>query len=275
MKKFSEYIAVMHEAETAEKSELQKSYAEYFTAKLKKFDAESPADLNDEQKKEFFNEITKDWDKGKGAKPAGKKDVEEHGVKESTESCPMCKKKDCECYKEKDANESADPLKVDPLNEAEIFIANDKFKDEAALRADIADNIAPAFNRLLSKNGIVFPPVTIKENRGSYQIESKPVTGKDLGIMQYGFKEVYIDSFGGGALPKISKDADGFEFTPIIWFNLHYSYNHGSADTSSQGSNGCALFLPGERTSNIWYDIVNGEFLKDSERQKFFDKNKY
>ena len=167
-----------------------------------------------------------------------------------------------------DVNESA-------LNEAEIYIANDKFKDEAALKADIADNIAPAFNRLLSKNGIDFPPVTIKENRGSYQIESKPITGKALGIMQYGFKEVYIDSFGGGSLPKISKDAAGFEFTPIIWFNLHYSYNHGSADTSSQGSNGCALFLPGEKTSNIWYDIVNGEFLKDSERQKFFDKNKY
>jgi len=170
-----------------------------------------------------------------------------------------------ENYVSADVNESA-------LNEAEVFVSDAKFKDEAGLRADIADNIAPAFNRLLSKNGIDFPPVTIEENRGSYKIESKPVTGKALGIMQYGFKEVYIDSFGGGSLPKIQKataeDGSDFEFTPIIWFNLHYSYNHGSADTSSQGSNGCALFLPGERSANIWYDIVNGEFLKDSERQK-------
>ena len=83
MKKFSQAITAIHEAETAVKSDLQKSYAEYFKAKLNKFDAKSPADLSPEQKTEFFNEITKDWDKGVGAKPAGKKDVEEHGVKES------------------------------------------------------------------------------------------------------------------------------------------------------------------------------------------------
>jgi hypothetical protein len=163
-------------------------------------------------------------------------------------------------------NENAEANNL--LNEADVFIANDKFKDEASLKADIAKNMGPAFDKLLKDNGITFPSITVSENRGRYEFDSKPVTGKDLGIMQYGFKEVYINSFGGGSLPKISKDADGFEFAPLIWFNLHYSYNHGSADTSSQGSNGCSLYLPGERTSNIYYDIVNGVFLKDSEAQK-------
>ena len=83
MKKFSQAIPALHEAEGAAKSELQKSYAEYFKAKLTKFGAKSPADLTPEQKAEFFNEITKDWNRGEGATKAGQADIEEHGVKES------------------------------------------------------------------------------------------------------------------------------------------------------------------------------------------------
>jgi hypothetical protein len=83
MKKFTEAISALHEAEVKAQSELQKSYKEYFSAKLNKFGAKSPADLTAEQKTEFFNEIKKDWERGVGAKEAGKKDVEEHGVKES------------------------------------------------------------------------------------------------------------------------------------------------------------------------------------------------
>jgi len=85
MKKFTQWVDVIREAEERQQSELQKSYKEYFSAKLNKFGAKSPADLTAEQKAEFFNEIKKDWEKGSGAKPAGKKDVEEHGVKESEE----------------------------------------------------------------------------------------------------------------------------------------------------------------------------------------------
>ena len=83
MKKFSQAIPALHEAEGAAKSELQKSYAEYFKAKLNKFGAKSPAELTPEQKSEFFNEITKDWTRGEGATKAGQADIEEHGVKES------------------------------------------------------------------------------------------------------------------------------------------------------------------------------------------------
>lgn len=83
MKKFTQWVDVIREAEERQQSELQKSYKDYFSAKLNKFGAKSPADLDAEQKAEFFNEIKKDWEKGTGAKPAGKKDVEEHGVKES------------------------------------------------------------------------------------------------------------------------------------------------------------------------------------------------
>jgi hypothetical protein len=74
MKKFSEWVDAVREAELAEKSELQKSYQEYFQNKLDKFGVKSPADLSDEKKKEFFNEISKEWEAGKG--------VEESYIKE-------------------------------------------------------------------------------------------------------------------------------------------------------------------------------------------------
>ena len=83
MKKFTAVVESIREINEKELSDLQKSYREYFGAKMKKFGVKSPAELDDAQKKEFFNEITKDWEKGQGASEAGKKDVEEHGVKES------------------------------------------------------------------------------------------------------------------------------------------------------------------------------------------------
>ena len=63
MKKFNDWVATVQEAEL---SDLQKSYREYFEAKLKKYGVGSPADLDEEQKKSFFNEIAADWEKGKG-----------------------------------------------------------------------------------------------------------------------------------------------------------------------------------------------------------------
>jgi len=159
--------------------------------------------------------------------------------------------------------------KSNPLSESkEIYVSDAKFKDEAALKADIMKNMGPAINKLLKDNGITYGPITVAEGSGRnarYEFESKPIMGEDLGIMKYGFKEVYIDTFGGGSIPHINKDADGFEFSPYIWFELHYSYTHGSADTTSQGSNGCSLYLPGEKRSDIYYDIVNGVFLKSAE----------
>lgn len=82
MKKISEWVDVIREAEKRELSKLQQSYQDYFSAKLKKYGVESPADLPGDKKSEFFNEITKDWEKGQGASESGKKDVKEYGVAE-------------------------------------------------------------------------------------------------------------------------------------------------------------------------------------------------
>src|SRR6056300_578216 len=44
-----------------ELSDKQKEYQAFFQKALKKFNAESPADMDDEKKKEFFNYIDKNW----------------------------------------------------------------------------------------------------------------------------------------------------------------------------------------------------------------------
>lgn len=76
MKKFNDWVDAVRQAQMNEASELQKSYQDYFKAKLSKFGVESPAELDDEKKKEFFNEITKEWEKGKGVKASAKKEIE-------------------------------------------------------------------------------------------------------------------------------------------------------------------------------------------------------
>jgi len=60
----------LHEAEKRELSNLQKEWKDYFMEKLEKFGASSPAELSEEERKEFFNDLKKDWEKGEGVKEA-------------------------------------------------------------------------------------------------------------------------------------------------------------------------------------------------------------
>jgi hypothetical protein len=151
------------------------------------------------------------------------------------------------------------------INENVKFVSDDRFKDEATLKADILKNAGPALEKFLKDNGIDWPGGFVVEDAGNrIKLVSKPVTGDDLGIMQYGFKEVYLSFFGGGNFPQINKAAkEGLEFEPSIWTNLNYSYKH-----TSGGTNGTNFIIPGSNDSNIWYDIVNGVWLDRKGAQK-------
>jgi len=52
--KFSEYVN--------EKSGDKEAYKKFFEEKLKKFGVKSPAELEGDKKKEFFDEIDKEWE---------------------------------------------------------------------------------------------------------------------------------------------------------------------------------------------------------------------
>ena len=60
MKNIDVAIELMRVA--AELSPDQKKYREFFEKKLKEYDANSPAELSDADKKKFFNEIDSEWD---------------------------------------------------------------------------------------------------------------------------------------------------------------------------------------------------------------------
>lgn len=62
IKKFNEY----HNSLNEKLSELQKEYRHYFRFMLDCYDVDSPADLSEEKKKEFFDNVNKYWTKGKG-----------------------------------------------------------------------------------------------------------------------------------------------------------------------------------------------------------------
>jgi hypothetical protein len=144
------------------------------------------------------------------------------------------------------------------INENEIYISNEKFTDEASLKADILKNAGPALESFLRDNGFDWTPgFQIVDDRTRLKLVSKPMKGDDLGIMQSAFAEVYITFFNGGSYPNVNKAAkEAFEFEPSIWCNLNFSWkNHGG------GSNGANLILPGQDRSDIWYDVVNAEWL--------------
>jgi len=68
MEKYSSKIREIRRLFEAEKSSLQKEYQEYFKSKLEKYGVKSPSELDEEKKKQFFDEIAKEWEKGVGLK---------------------------------------------------------------------------------------------------------------------------------------------------------------------------------------------------------------
>jgi hypothetical protein len=63
--KFSNYI---NDEIVVEEKSLQDEYQEYFQGMLKKYNVSSPADLDEEEMKKFFNDVSDGWIKGKGKK---------------------------------------------------------------------------------------------------------------------------------------------------------------------------------------------------------------
>lgn len=76
MKTFTQYVSDKRKMNEA--SELQKEYQEFFNALLKKYEVGSPAELDDEKKKEFFTEIQKHYTAGEGVKDTGKEIVDKY-----------------------------------------------------------------------------------------------------------------------------------------------------------------------------------------------------
>jgi hypothetical protein len=80
IQKFSDFQSKKTEAAQAIKeADLQKEYGEVFTSLLKKYGVSSPAELDDDKKKEFFNEIGTYYTAGDGATAKGEELVKKEG----------------------------------------------------------------------------------------------------------------------------------------------------------------------------------------------------
>jgi hypothetical protein len=77
MKSFSQYVS--EKRKMNEESALQQEYQEFFDALLNKYGVKSPAELSDDKKSEFFDEIKQHYTSGEGVKDSGKKIVDEFG----------------------------------------------------------------------------------------------------------------------------------------------------------------------------------------------------
>jgi len=69
MKSFTEFVSSKRQVNEAEG--LKKEYEEVFRALLDKYEVSSPAELSDEKKVEFFEDIKKHYTAGKGATAQG------------------------------------------------------------------------------------------------------------------------------------------------------------------------------------------------------------
>jgi len=64
---FSSFKAERNEAaQVVAEENLKKEYGDFFMSLLKKYGVSSPAELDDEKKKEFFDEVQKGWKEGEG-----------------------------------------------------------------------------------------------------------------------------------------------------------------------------------------------------------------
>lgn len=124
MKKFSEWIGAIREAENLkEESDKQAAYQEFFMKKLKEFGVTSPAELDDDKKKKFFDEISSEWDSEKGAANEGEVVSEEN-------TCD-CGSAGCKCNEEEvKAEEPSD--EEDPKEEVASESKEEEEKEEEA-----------------------------------------------------------------------------------------------------------------------------------------------
>jgi len=54
--------AIVRRLVARELSEKQKKYRDFFMDKMQKYNVDSPAEMDEETKKKFFNEIDRDWE---------------------------------------------------------------------------------------------------------------------------------------------------------------------------------------------------------------------
>ena len=113
IQKFTDFYAA-HESnlKAVKEADLQQEYGEVFMSLLKKYNVNSPAELDDDKKKEFFDEISDYYKKGEGQTAKG-----EELVKQEDGEAPV---------KEEEKEEEKEKVEEEDLEGEEIEKEEDK-----------------------------------------------------------------------------------------------------------------------------------------------------
>jgi hypothetical protein len=126
--------------EVAEEEGDKEDYMKFFAGKLKKYGVKSPAELDDEKKKKFFNEIEKDW------KHDSKEEVEVEKKEESLGKRVKARMKaedekpytdDQDVPLEDEEDEDEDPVGDPDEDEADVVAGGEPTEDELEKLADL------------------------------------------------------------------------------------------------------------------------------------------
>jgi hypothetical protein len=127
IQKFSDFQTKKAESTQAIKeADLQKEYGEVFMSLLKKYGVSSPGELDDEKKKEFFNEIGDLYKKGEGQTAKGEELVDKEG-----EKAPVKEEEEGEAEEEKEEEEIIDDVASNEGEEKKDGEAEEIEEDEA------------------------------------------------------------------------------------------------------------------------------------------------
>jgi len=120
----------------AEKSKKQKEYQEFFDKKLKAFGVDSPAKLDDAEKKKFFDEIEKEWTGDKVNEKKVEEDFDSEDDKDSEDLKDKKDKKDAKVDKKDDKGDD-EKEKIDESAMADLHIVAKEAKDYNAFKKEI------------------------------------------------------------------------------------------------------------------------------------------
>lgn len=232
IQKFSDFQNKKAEVNQAIKeADLQKEYGEVFVSLLKKYGVSSPAELDDDKKKDFFNEIGDLYKKGEGQTAKGEELVDKEGgdapVKEegskgeewkddeeeidaiaSNEEVEDEDKKEKEDHYEGAAKDDADHIEKlekdeeDDEKEVEKEIAEDEAKDIEKEKVE-AGKPEPAEGDVEKQPEDVEPAAAAEED---------PEAGKaaELAPDEDTAKEIEKDKVEAGKPEKVVMDFDAF-----------------------------------------------------------------
>ena len=164
-------------------------------------------------------------------------------------------------------NESATEQVINEANNF-VYIKHPDFTSIKDITSHITAKAGKAWSEFIAKHlGVKVNAKATIGRRDYVSLESAPLPNKDYGVFQYGMKSVTIDSFAGGQINSQEDKENSFEFHGYIWFTIHFSYEHVDG-----GTNGCKLYVPGETSDSVWYDIVNNQFLTSNEAKAIGNK---